>query len=92
VVYDDHALVKDRTKPRHQKTWAWQEIRFLITRMQVGQSPTQTSALMERDSLGVAFKLFDALPVPIPKTVMERYGISHGLESLELGSLENGPL
>jgi len=85
VVYDDHALVKDPTKPLHQKTWAWQEIQFLITQMQVGQSPTQISALMERDSLGIAFKLFEALPVPMPKTVMKRYGISRGREPLELG-------
>ena len=60
--------------------------------MQVGQSPTQISALMERDSLGVAFKLFAALPVPMPKAVIERYGICHGSESLELGTLENDPL
>ena len=39
VVYDDHDLVKDRSKPRHQKTWAWQEIQFLIPQMQVGRSP-----------------------------------------------------
>jgi len=92
VVYDDHALIRDSSKPRHQKTWAWQEIQFLITQMQVGRSPTQTSALMERDSLGIAFKLFAALPVPIPKVVLERYGVSHGRESLELGTLENEPL
>jgi len=59
--------------------------------MQVGQSPTQISALMERDSLGIALKLFEALPVPSPKAVMERYGDSHGRESLELGTPENGP-
>jgi hypothetical protein len=92
VVFEDHALVKDQTKSRHQKTWAWQEIQFLITQLQVGQSPTQISALMERDSLGIAFKLFAALPVPMPKTVIERYGISHGRESLELGTPENDPL
>ena len=49
-------------------------MQFLITQMQVGQSPTQISALMERDSLGIALKLFEALPVPSPKAVMERYG------------------
>ena len=92
VVFEDHALVKDQTKSRHQKTWAWQEIQFLITQMQVGQSPTQISALMERDSLGIAFKLFAALPVPMPKTVIERYSISHGRESLELDTLEDKPL
>ena len=91
VVFEDHALVKDQTKSRHQKTWAWQEIQFLITQMQVGQSPTQISALMERDSLGIAFKLFAALPVPIPKAVMERYGICHGQEPLELGVIKKEP-
>jgi len=90
VVYDDHALVKDQTKPRHQKTWAWQEIQFLITQMQVGQSPTQISALMERDSLGIAFKLFAALPVPISKAIIERYNLSHGQEPLQLGVIEQG--
>ena len=85
VVFEDHALIRDSSKPRHQKTWAWQEIQFLITQLQVGRSPTQTSAPMERDSLGIAFKLFEALPVPIPKAVMESYGISHGREPLELG-------
>jgi hypothetical protein len=91
VVFDDHGLIKDRSKPRHQKTWAWQEMQFLITQMQVGQSPTDISALMERDSLGVAFKLFDALPVPIPKAMMERYGISPGQEPLELGVIKKEP-
>jgi hypothetical protein len=91
VVYDDHALVKDRSKPRHQKTWAWQEIHFLITQMQVGQSPTQISVLMERDSLAIAFKLFDALPVPIPKVMMEKYSIFHGRVPLELGFKEKEP-
>ena len=91
VVFDDHGLIKDRLKPRHQKTWAWQEMQFLITQMQVGQSPTDISALMERDSLGVAFKLFDALPVPIPKAVLEKYKISHGREPLQLGAIEQEP-
>ena len=91
VVFEDHVLVKDQSKKRHQKSWAWQEIQFLITQMQVGQSPTQVSALMERDSLGVAFKLFDALPVPIPKAMMERYGISPGQEPLELGVIKKEP-
>ena len=50
VVFEDHVLVKDQSKKRHQKSWAWQEIQFLITQMQVGQSPTDISVLMERDS------------------------------------------
>jgi len=90
VVFDDHGLVKDQTKSRHQKTWAWQEIQFLITQMQVGQSPTQISALMERDSLGIAFKLFQALPVPISKAIIEKYNLSHGQEPLQLGVIEQG--
>jgi hypothetical protein len=90
VVFDDHALVRDSSKPRHQKTWAWQEIQFLITQMQVGRSPTQISALMERGSLGIAFKLFEALPVPIPKAIIEKYDVSHGQEPLPLGVIEQG--
>jgi len=50
VVFEDHVLVRDQSKKRRQKTWAWQEIQFLITQMQVGQSPTDISVLMERDS------------------------------------------
>jgi hypothetical protein len=91
VVFEDHVLVKDQSKKRHQKSWAWQEIQFLITQMQVGQSPTQISALMERDSLGIAFKLFAALPVPMPKAVLEKYKISHGREPLQLGAIEQEP-
>jgi hypothetical protein len=52
-------------------------MQFLITQMQVGQSPTGMSTLMKRDSLGIAFKLFEALPVPIHKAVMEIYDVSH---------------
>jgi hypothetical protein len=88
VVYGDTALVKDRLKARHQKAWAGQEMQFLITQMQVGATPTEISALMERDSLGIAYKLFEALPVPVPKTIIERYGIAYGQEPLELGVIE----
>jgi len=91
VVYGDTALVKDRLKARHQKAWAGQEMQFLITQMQVGATPTEISALMERDSLGIAYKLFEALPVPVPKTVIERYGIAHGQEPLELGAQSTEP-
>jgi len=91
VVYDDHALVTDRLKARHQKAWVRQEMQFLITQMQVGATPTAISVLMERDSLGISYKLFEPLPVPIPKTVMDTYGISHGQEPLELGAIEKEP-
>ena len=91
VVFGDTALVKDRLKARHQKAWAGQEMQFLITQMQVGATPTEISALMERDSLGIAYKLFEALPVPVPKTVIERYGIAHGQEPLELGAQSTEP-
>jgi hypothetical protein len=63
-------------------------MQFLITQMQVGATPTEISALMERDSLGIAYKLFEALPVPVPKTIIERYGIAYGQEPLELGVIE----
>ena len=92
VVFGDTALVKDRLKARHQKAWAGQEMQFLITQMQVGATPTEISALMERDSLGIAYKLFEALPVPLPKTIIERYGIAHGQEPLEPGVMQNAPV
>lgn len=82
VMWGDSDLVADSSKPRHQKTWAPQEIHFLITQMQVGRTPTEISALMGRDSLGIAFKLFDALPVPIPRSVLESYGIDLRREPL----------
>jgi len=88
VVFGDTALVRDRLKARHQKAWAGQEMQFLITQMRVGATPTEISALMERDSLGIAYKLFEALPVPVPKTIIERYGIAHGQEPLERGVTE----
>ena len=53
--------------------------------MQLGRTPTEIAALMDRDSLGIAFKLFEALPVPIPKAVQDHCNISVRTQPLGQG-------
>jgi len=46
---------------------------------------------MDRDSLGIAFKLFQALPVPIPRAVLEEYDIKVRQEPLGDVPLDGKP-
>ena len=91
VVWGDEHLTQDPTKPRHQKPWHNDEILFLASQMQLGRTPTEIAALMERDSLGIAFKLFEALPVPIPRAVQDHYGIDIRREPLGRVPLDGKP-
>jgi len=91
VVFGDHHLTKDPTKARHQRTWHRDEVLFLASQMQVGRTPTEIAALMDRDSLGIAFKLFQALPVPIPRAVLEEYDIDARQEPLGDVPLDGKP-
>lgn len=76
AVFDEDQLEEDSSKDRHQMTWDRYELRFLASQMQLGRTPTEISALMGRDALGIAFKLFTSFPVPIPKHVQEQFGVS----------------
>ena len=91
VVWGDENLTQDSTKPRHQKPWHHDEILFLASQMQLGRTPTEIAALMDRDSLGIAFKLFEALPVPIPRAVQDHYGIDVRREPLGRVPLDGKP-
>ena len=91
VVLGDHNLTKDPAKPRHQKTWLREEVSFLASQIQLGRTPTEIAALMDRDSLGIAFKLFQALPVPIPRAVQEEYDITVRQEPLGRVPLDGKP-
>ena len=91
VVLGDNNLVMDPTKPRHQQTWHRDEVLFLASQMQLGRTPSEISALMDRDSLGIAFKLFQALPVPIPRAVQEEYDITVRQEPLGRVPLDGKP-
>ncbi len=76
VIFGDSSLREDESKPHYQRTWSRQEIIFLASQMQIGRTPTEISALMDRDPLGVAFALFQKLVVPIPREVLTHYGVS----------------
>ena len=91
VVLGDENLTQDSTTARHQKPWHHDEILFLASQMQLGRTPTEIAALMERDSLGIAFKLFEALPVPIPRAVQDHYGIDVRREPLGRVPLDGKP-
>ena len=82
VVWGEENLTEDRTKARYQQTWYRDEIDFLLAQLQLCRTPTEIAALMERDSFGIAFKAFQSLPVPIPKDVQERLGITPRTEPL----------
>ena len=91
VVLGDENLTQDSTTARHQKPWHNDEILFLASQMQLGRTPTEIAALMDRDSLGIAFKLFEALPVPIPRAVQDHYGIDVRREPLGRVPLDGKP-
>ena len=76
VIFGEVSLAEDENKPRYQKAWSREEIMFLANQMQLGRTPTEISALMGRDPLGVAFALFQKLLVPIPREVITRYGVN----------------
>jgi hypothetical protein len=59
--------------------------------MQIGRTPTEISTLMDRDALGIAFKLFEALPVPIPRAVLDHYSITIRTEPLGQVPLDGKP-
>jgi len=91
VVWGDEDLTHDSTKPRHQKPWHQDEALFVASQMQVGRTPTEISALMDRDALGIAFKLFEALPVPTPRAVLDHYDITVRNEPLGKVPLDGKP-
>jgi len=91
VVLGDNNLMKDPSNARHQQTWHRDEVMFLASQMQLGRTPTEIAALMDRDSLGIAFKLFQALPVPIPRAVQEEYDITVRQEPLGQVPLDGKP-
>ena len=91
VVLGDEILTQDSTTARHQKPWHNDEILFLASQMQLGRTPTEIARLLDRDSLGIAFKLFQALPVPIPRAVQEEYGITVRQEPLGPVPLDGKP-
>ena len=91
VVLGDHNLMKDPSKARHQRTWHRDEVMFLASQMQLGRTPTEIAALMDRDSLGIAFKLFQVLPVPIPRAVQEEYDVTVRQEPLGQVPLDGKP-
>jgi hypothetical protein len=76
VIFGDASLGEDESKTRFQRTWSRAEIMFLAAQLQLGRTPTEISALMGRDPLGVAFALFQKLVVPVPREVITRYGVS----------------
>lgn len=76
MVWGDEHLTQDPTKPYQQKPWHQDKILFLASQMQPGRTPTEIAAPRDRDSLGIAFKLFEALPIPIPKAVQDHYDIT----------------
>lgn len=91
TVWGEENLTQDRTKARYQQTWHKDEINFLMSQLQLCKTPSEIAALMERDSFGVAFKAFQSLPVPIPKEVQERLGLTVRTEPLGSVPLDGKP-
>lgn len=91
VIFDDHRLERDPSKPRHQKTWAKQEIDFLVRQVQRSRKPSEISRLMGRDSLGIAYKMLESFPIPIPRSVLKHYGVNTDMEPLDLETLDPEP-
>ena len=91
VIFDDHRLERDPSKSRHQKTWAKQEIDFLVRQVQRSRKPSEISQLMGRDSLGIAYKVLESFPIPIPRGVLEHYGVNTEMEPLDPRTLDQEP-
>ncbi|MDC0991775.1 hypothetical protein OAR17_02195 [Pontimonas sp.] len=91
VILGDDDLHEDPSKSRHQKPWHQDEMLFLASQLQVARTPTEIAALMDRDSLGIAFKSFQALRVPIPRHVIEQYHVTVREEPLGQVPLDGKP-
>jgi hypothetical protein len=91
VVLGDDNLTADDSKGRHQRRWHRDELMYLASQMQLGRTPTEIAALMDRDSLSIAFKLFQELPVPIPRAVQAEYNITVRLDPLGHVPLDGEP-
>ena len=91
VILGDEYLQEDPSKSRHQKPWHQDELVFLASQLQVARTPTEIAALMDRDSLGIAFKSFQALRVPIPRQVIQRYNVTVREEPLGQVPLDGTP-
>lgn len=91
VIFDDHHLHKDPSQPRHQKTWTRQEIDFLVRQVQRSRKPFEISQVMGRDSLGIAYKMLESFPIPIPRTVLEHYRVNTDMEPLDPHTLDHEP-
>ena len=91
VVWGEEHLTQDPTKSRHQLPWHQDEVLFVASQMQIGRTPTEISTLMDRDALGIAFKLFEALPVPIPRAVLDHHSITIRTEPLGQVPLDGKP-
>lgn len=91
VILGDDDLREDPRKSRHQKPWHQDELLFLASQLQVARTPTEIAALMDRDSLGIAFKSFQALRVPIPRHVIEHYNVTVREEPLGQVPLDGTP-
>ena len=91
VILGDEYLQEDPSKSRHQKPWHQDELLFLASQLQVARTPTEIAALMDRDSLGIAFKSFQALRVPIPRQVIEKYNVTVRDEPLGQVPLDGTP-
>ena len=91
VVWGDEHLTQDPTKARHQKPWHQDEVLFVASQMQLGRTPTEIAALMDRDALGIAFKLFESLPVPIPRAVLDHHTVTVRKDPLGQVPLDGKP-
>ena len=92
VILGDDDLHEDPSKSRHQKPWHQDELLFLASQLQVARTPTEIAALMDRDSLGIAFKSFQALRVPIPRHVIKQYHVTVRGEPLGQVPLDGTPI
>lgn len=73
LIFDEYPTM-DHTAARHQQRWTDLELEALEFCLECGFRPSELD-LLDRDSLGIAYKAFEVFRPTVPDRVMENYSL-----------------
>lgn len=73
LIFDEYPTM-DHTVARHQQRWTDLELEALEFCLECGFRPSELD-LLDRDSLGIAYKAFEVFRPAVPDRVMEKYSL-----------------
>jgi hypothetical protein len=73
LIFDDYPVM-DHTTARHQQRWTDLELEILEFCLECGFRPTELDVL-DRDSLGIAYKAFEVFRPAVPDRVVQKYSL-----------------